>query len=269
MTWRWPSTAETCRHRQTNKYDPTTVVFWRIHQPSFALKHNGAGEPEDVNKEVGKRKSKDNFIYNQQSAAYVGYTYSHHQAETCSWLLIIDKVLFGLWVHILFYFYYITVWAYRCRLLVHSKISDKDFYTWIRSVQKYMVRSMPTPFEFISLFFSKRGAGIAQSVYRLVTGWAVRGSNPGPDRPWCPPNLLYNGYRVFPGGKGGRRVTLTTHPHLVPSSWKVRAIPLLPRWAHVACYRVTPYRNLLTQIHQQTSQNSYLTKKSNQPEDGS
>jgi len=22
-----------------------------------------------------------------------------------------------------------------------------------------------------------------------------------PDRPWSPPNLLYNGYRVFPGGK--------------------------------------------------------------------
>ena len=22
-----------------------------------------------------------------------------------------------------------------------------------------------------------------------------------PDRPWVPPSLLYNGYRVFPGGK--------------------------------------------------------------------
>ena len=22
-----------------------------------------------------------------------------------------------------------------------------------------------------------------------------------PDRPWGPPNLLYNGYRLFPGGK--------------------------------------------------------------------
>ena len=22
-----------------------------------------------------------------------------------------------------------------------------------------------------------------------------------PDRPWGPPNLLYSGYRVFPGGK--------------------------------------------------------------------
>jgi hypothetical protein len=49
---------------------------------------------------------------------------------------------------------------------------------------------------------------IALSVYRLTTGWTVRGSNPSgarfsarPDRPWGPTSLLYNGYRVFPGGK--------------------------------------------------------------------
>ena len=53
-------------------------------------------------------------------------------------------------------------------------------------------------------------AGKARSVQRLATGLKVRGSNLGggevfrtcPDRPWGPPNLLYNGYRVFPGGKG-------------------------------------------------------------------
>jgi hypothetical protein len=39
-----------------------------------------------------------------------------------------------------------------------------------------------------------------------------------PDRPWGPPSLLYNGYRIFPRGKGGRDVTLTTHP---PSSAEV------------------------------------------------
>jgi hypothetical protein len=52
-------------------------------------------------------------------------------------------------------------------------------------------------------------AGIDQSVKRLATGWTVRGSNPGeaeiffkrPDRPWGPPNLLYNGYRAFARGK--------------------------------------------------------------------
>jgi hypothetical protein len=59
---------------------------------------------------------------------------------------------------------------------------------------------------------------------RLATGWTDRGSNPGrgeifrtrPDRPWGPPSLLYNGYRVFPGVYGGRGVTLTPHPFLVP-----------------------------------------------------
>jgi len=45
------------------------------------------------------------------------------------------------------------------------------------------------------------------------------GSNPGgdeisarPDRPWGPPSLLYNGYRVFPGDRGGRGVRLTPTP---------------------------------------------------------
>ena len=44
---------------------------------------------------------------------------------------------------------------------------------------------------------------------KLITGWTVGGSNPiedeifraGPDRSCGPPRLLYNGYRVFPGGK--------------------------------------------------------------------
>ena len=52
-------------------------------------------------------------------------------------------------------------------------------------------------------------AAIAQSVQLLATGWTVRGSNLSggeifrthSDRPWGPPRLLYNGYRVFPGGK--------------------------------------------------------------------
>jgi hypothetical protein len=37
-----------------------------------------------------------------------------------------------------------------------------------------------------------------------------------PDRLRGPPSLLYNGYRIFPGGKGGRSVMLTTHSLLVP-----------------------------------------------------
>ena len=45
-------------------------------------------------------------------------------------------------------------------------------------------------------------------VIATVYGLDGPGSNAGveifrtcPDRPWGPPSLLYNGYRVFPGGK--------------------------------------------------------------------
>jgi len=59
--------------------------------------------------------------------------------------------------------------------------------------------------EFQTRTLLKWWAGIAH----LDTGWTVRGSNPGggemfrscPDRSLGPPSLLYNGYRVFPGGK--------------------------------------------------------------------
>ena len=63
---------------------------------------------------------------------------------------------------------------------------------------------------------------VARSVHRLTTGWTVRGSNPGgvrfsarPYRPWGPPSLLYNWYRVFPGGevRPGRAAD-----HSLPSS---------------------------------------------------
>jgi len=49
-----------------------------------------------------------------------------------------------------------------------------------------------------------------------------------PDRPCDPPNLLYNGYRVFPGGKERPGRDADPSPLLVPRSWKSRAIPLLP-----------------------------------------
>jgi len=64
---------------------------------------------------------------------------------------------------------------------------------------------------------------IAQSVLRFATGWTFRESNPCwsaifracPNRPWDPPILLYNGYRIFPGVKRpGRGVDHP--PHLAP-----------------------------------------------------
>ena len=58
-----------------------------------------------------------------------------------------------------------------------------------------------------------------------------------PDRLRGPPSLLYNGYRVFPGGKGGRGVMLTTHPILVPRLRKSWAIPPLTPWVLLGLLR--------------------------------
>jgi hypothetical protein len=58
-------------------------------------------------------------------------------------------------------------------------------------------------------YFVVWGPGRSVGIPTDLPGWTVRGSNPGgseifrnrPDRPWGPPNLLYNEYRVFHGGK--------------------------------------------------------------------
>jgi hypothetical protein len=69
----------------------------------------------------------------------------------------------------------------------------------------------------------RRSGVIAYLVYRLATGWTVRGSNPSgreifgtrPDRRWGPPSVLYSRYRVtFPGVKWPR-LALTTPPSSV------------------------------------------------------
>ena len=52
------------------------------------------------------------------------------------------------------------------------------------------------------------------------------GSSPGGD-----PASSKMGTGSFPGVKCGRGVLLTTHPLLVPRSWKSRAIPLPTLWA--------------------------------------
>ena len=57
-----------------------------------------------------------------------------------------------------------------------------------------------------------------------------------PDRLWGPSSLLYNGYRVFPGGKAAGACCWSLIPIEVPRSWKGRAIPLLTLCAFIACY---------------------------------
>jgi hypothetical protein len=63
-----------------------------------------------------------------------------------------------------------------------------------------------------------------------------------PDRPWGPPSVLYNGYRVFPGGTMRPGRALTPHPLLVlRSKNRVKAIPLLFLRAFVACKKGKTY----------------------------
>jgi hypothetical protein len=79
-----------------------------------------------------------------------------------------------------------------------------------------------------------------------VSRRTVQALNPGgseifrtcPDRPWGPTSLLYNEYRLFSEVKERPGATLTSHPLIVPWSWKSKAIPLLPLWA-VGLYRAS------------------------------
>jgi hypothetical protein len=58
----------------------------------------------------------------------------------------------------------------------------------------------------VDVYRKRIGAGIAQSVYRLATGWIAEGSEARffssplcPDRFWGPSSLLSKGYRgLFP-----------------------------------------------------------------------
>ena len=91
--------------------------------------------------------------------------------------------------------------------------------------------------------YSGHVSRVAQSVQRLAMGWTVRGSNSGggeifrtcPDRPWGPPRLLYNGYRVFPGGK--ERPERDADPSLPSSAvvMKVQSYTSIPPMGRAAC----------------------------------
>jgi len=67
------------------------------------------------------------------------------------------------------------------------------------------------------------------------------GSNPGGDKIFCPsrpalgahPGSCKMDTGSFLGVKCGVGVLLTTHPLLVPWSWKSRAVPLPTLWATV------------------------------------
>jgi hypothetical protein len=75
-----------------------------------------------------------------------------------------------------------------------------------------------------------------------------------PDRLRGPPSLLYDGYRVFPGGKSGRGVMLTTHPLLVPRLRKSWAISPLTLWVLLGLLRGYLYLYPLLYVYTRTLQ---------------
>jgi hypothetical protein len=89
----------------------------------------------------------------------------------------------------------------------------------------------------------KKVGPVAQSVQWLAMGWTVRGSNPGggeifrtcPNRPWGPPILLYNGYRVFPGGKERPGRDADPSPHSSAVVMKVYSYTFTPPMGRTAC----------------------------------
>jgi hypothetical protein len=73
------------------------------------------------------------------------------------------------------------------------------------------------------------------------------GSNPDggeifctcPDRPWGPPSLLYNRYRVFPGGKAAGAWRWPPTPQLSPRLKKEDSYSSTPPLSLRGLFRVT------------------------------
>jgi hypothetical protein len=112
----------------------------------------------------------------------------------------------------------------------------------------------------------------AQSVQRLATGWGVRGSNPGvgkifltcPEWPWGPPSLLYDGYRVFPGGKaaGAWPWTSTTSRAQVKERVELYLYsPTGPSW-HVLRWTLLYYTITVIRISLKSIEGSGLSSRS-------
>ena len=92
---------------------------------------------------------------------------------------------------------------------VHSTISCYDYFWSSQNVcHEFTKHFIPWGFSFWVIVTVMWGPG---SVVGIATAYGLDG--PGiesrwgeifrtcPDRPWCPPSLLYNGYRVLHGGK--------------------------------------------------------------------
>ena len=104
-------------------------------------------------------------------------------------------------------------------------------------------------------------------------GWTVRGSNRGggeifrtcPDRPWGPPSLPHNGYRVFPRGEvaGAWRWLPTTSRAVVKERVELYLFsPIGSSWAVIGwTFLLYSYKNY-TRANSGTCQQNRCLKKS-------
>ena len=108
---------------------------------------------------------------------------------------------------------YKQVTIFRCQRRLYSKSKMVELFS-IRIIQKYIY------------FHCGPGSSVG-----IATDYGLDGlgSNPGEDEIFRPsgahPAFCKMGTGSFPGVKCGRGVLLTTHPLLVPLSWKSRAVP--------------------------------------------
>jgi hypothetical protein len=129
-------------------------------------------------------------------------------------------------------------------------------------IRRYTIPELLFVHEFHIGTYQYMGAGVTQSVQFLATDWATgllrfyirqrpqifpvtSVSRPAlgltqPPVQWVPGLLS-------PGVKGGRGVTLTTHPHLVPRSWMSRSCNSSPPCASTGV--MWDYFNLLINIY--------------------
>ena len=168
----------------------------------------------------------------------------------------------------------------RCNLEIHVRCNFESVFIGIKP-QSVTVVSLPEQCYRIALYrwilriycwslkqtvYSESEPGYhsrSSDKLRAEPSWdrlPIRGEifRTRPERTWGPSSLLYNGYRVFLGGKavGTRRRPPTAIK--CRGQRKSSAVPLLPLWTFVTCYKVNfvlntqkkknSYRNLQQKI---------------------
>jgi hypothetical protein len=83
--------------------------------------------------------------------------------------------------------------------------------------------------QFIVLITVARKPRVLKIGVRFLVGWRIFTFLYRPDRFWSPPSLLFNGIQgLFPRGRNGRDVKLTSNLQLVPKSRKRRSTSMYP-----------------------------------------